>query len=280
MLISPLLPTGYISPTEHAFWFPRNRPFLHCKTKKFESLEKIRIGKNCEIHIAKKLPFLNEKSILPNILPFSKIFCQKLGKHLPYFLSSIWQPCALLAVSRFGFRVSWLSALVLVALWTCHWSPRHFADLALVFFVISHANFCLQTCWTDDGSLTRNWFPSKAKCDQIRLRRPCGVLMLICGCVQSESSQVMQAVRGRLIPPLASQPNLGVRFLACFTYGAKLLENSHRLFDFAVFPKWFWSTHLERSALDPGSLRRLEIVKTHIDILARWVVFRSLTEKN
>ena len=140
MLISPLLPTGYISPTEHAFWFPRNRPFLHCKTKKFKSLEKIRIGKNYEIHIAKKLPFLNEKSILPNILPFSKIFCQKLGKHLPYFLSSIWQPCALLAVSRFGFRVSWLSALVLVALWTCHWSPRHFADLALVFFVISHAN--------------------------------------------------------------------------------------------------------------------------------------------
>jgi len=89
----------------------------------------------------------------------------------------------LLAVSRFGFRVSWLLALVLVALWTCHCSLRHFSDLALVFTVISHVRFCLQICWTEDASLTRNRFPSKAICDQIRLCHPCGVLMLKCGYV-------------------------------------------------------------------------------------------------
>ena len=33
-------------------------------------------------------------------------------------------------------------------------------------------------CWTEDASVTRNRFPSKANCDQIRLRHPCGVLML------------------------------------------------------------------------------------------------------
>jgi len=32
---------------------------------------------------------------------------------------------------------------------------------------------------TKKVSLTRNRFPSKANCDQIQLRHPCGVLMLI-----------------------------------------------------------------------------------------------------
>jgi len=55
---------------------------------------------------------------------------------------------------------------------------RIFSDLALVFFVISLVSFCLQICWTDDASLTRNGFPSKANRDVIRLRHPCGVLIL------------------------------------------------------------------------------------------------------
>ena len=64
-----------------------------------------------------------------------------------------------------------------------------FSVLALVFFVNSHVSFCLQICWTEDTSLTRNRFSSKAICDQIRLCHPCGVLMLKCGYVQLESSQ-------------------------------------------------------------------------------------------
>jgi len=35
----------------------------------------------------------------------------------------------------------------------------------------------------------RKIFPSKAICNQIQLCHPCGVLMLKCGYVQSESSQ-------------------------------------------------------------------------------------------
>jgi len=68
--------------------------------------------------------------------------------------------------------------LVLAVLLRCYCSLRTFSDLALVFSVISLASFCLQICWTEDASLTRNRFPSKAICDQILLRQPCGVLML------------------------------------------------------------------------------------------------------
>jgi len=69
---------------------------------------------------------------------------------------------------------------VLVALWICYCSLRTFSDLALVFFVISLLSFCLQMCWTEEASMTRNRFLIKANCDQIRLRHPCGVLMLNC----------------------------------------------------------------------------------------------------
>jgi len=47
----------------------------------------------------------------------------------------------------------------------------------LVFFVISHVSFCLQIRWTEDSLLTRNRFPSKANCRQIRRRNPYDVLM-------------------------------------------------------------------------------------------------------
>jgi len=59
-------------------------------------------------------------------------------------------------------------------LWACYCSWRTFSDLALVFFVILLVSFCIQICWTEDASLTRNRFPSKAICDQIH---PFDVLM-------------------------------------------------------------------------------------------------------
>jgi len=87
----------------------------------------------------------------------------------------------LLAVSRFGLGVCWFLALVIAASWICYCSLRTFYDLALVFFVILLVNLCLlQIFWAEDASLTGNRFPSKAICDQIRLRHPCDVLMLLC----------------------------------------------------------------------------------------------------
>jgi len=75
-------------------------------------------------------------------------------------------------------RCCWLLVLVLVASWIYYCSLRTFPDLALVFFVISLVNICLQICWTEDASMTRNGFPSKAICDRIRLHHPCCVFML------------------------------------------------------------------------------------------------------
>jgi len=63
--------------------------FLIVKLKKFKSMEKIWIAKTCEINIAIELPYCNEKWISPQTLPFPIFF----SKHLPYFLSSVWQPC-------------------------------------------------------------------------------------------------------------------------------------------------------------------------------------------
>jgi len=77
-----------------------------------------------------------------------------------------------------GFGVSRFLAVVLVALWSCNCSLPTFSDLVLVFFVISHVSFCLQIWCTEDASLTQNRFPNKAICGQMRLRRPCAVLML------------------------------------------------------------------------------------------------------
>jgi len=85
------------------------------------------------------------------------------------------------------FGVSW--HLALSSFWNCYCSLRTSSDLALVFGAFSLVSFCLQICWTEDASLTRNQFPCKANCVQIRLHHPCGVLMLNCGYVQSESSQ-------------------------------------------------------------------------------------------
>jgi len=84
----------------------------------------------------------------------------------------------LLAVSHFGIEVTWFLALVIAALWTCYCILRTFSDLGFVFLVISHLSFCLQLCWTEDASLTRNRFPNKAICDQIRLCHPRGVVIL------------------------------------------------------------------------------------------------------
>jgi len=63
---------------------------------------------------------------------------------------------ALLAVSSFGFGGGWLLPLVIVALWTCYYGLRTCFNIALVLFVISHVSFCLQICWIEDASLTRN----------------------------------------------------------------------------------------------------------------------------
>ena len=48
------------------------------------------------------------------------------------------------------------------------------------FTSFSLVSFCLRICWTENKSLTRNRFPGKVICDQIRLRHPCSVLMLKC----------------------------------------------------------------------------------------------------
>jgi len=66
---------------------------------------------------------------------------------------------AIFCHSRRGFGNYCFLAPVLVALWfVCYCSLRTFSDLALVFFVISLVSFC----WTEDASMTRNRFPSKA----------------------------------------------------------------------------------------------------------------------
>jgi len=67
---------------------------------------------------------------------------------------------------------------------------RAFSDLASVSFVISLVSFCLHICWTQDESLTRNRFSSKAICDQVRLRHRCGVLILICGIRKYDIAEV------------------------------------------------------------------------------------------
>ena len=67
---------------------------------------------------------------------------------------------------------------------------RAFSDLASVSFVISLVSFCLHISWTQDASLTRNRFSSKAICDQVRLRHRCGVLILICGMRKYDIAEV------------------------------------------------------------------------------------------
>jgi len=54
--------------------------------------------------------------------------------------------------------------------------------------LINLAKHLLAIYWTEDASLTRGRFPGQAR-DQIRLCRPCGVLMLKRWYVWSESSQ-------------------------------------------------------------------------------------------
>jgi len=51
--------------------FPSHKTdlFVRVKLKKFKSMEKYEL-QNYEINISKKLPFCNEKSILPKTLPF------------------------------------------------------------------------------------------------------------------------------------------------------------------------------------------------------------------
>ena len=84
VLIFPLLPRGYISPTEHAFGSHETDLSLIVKLKNLKVRKKYELEKNYEIHIAKNVAIF--KNVFPKI-------CHKLGKHLPYFLSNVWQSC-------------------------------------------------------------------------------------------------------------------------------------------------------------------------------------------
>jgi len=90
---------------------------------------------------------------------------------------------ALLAVSRFGFGVSWLLALALAALWTCYCSLRTFSDLALVF-TISPANFCLQFA----GLMMRRWPEIESLVKHFGIRFGCVTLVVSWCCLHPMQS--------------------------------------------------------------------------------------------
>jgi len=76
------------------------------------------------------------------------------------------------------FGVSWFLALVLVALWNCYCSLHPFSDLAYGLYCHFTCKLLLTNlldwrCVADVKSIS-----TKANGDQIRLRHPCGVLML------------------------------------------------------------------------------------------------------
>jgi len=70
------------------------------------------------VYIAKKLPFCNEKSILPKILPFSNFFCQKLAINEINSCHIFCQASGNLAPSR--FRPHTRADEVTSALNSCH----------------------------------------------------------------------------------------------------------------------------------------------------------------
>ena len=62
--------------------------------------------------------------------------------------------------------------------WGVLFTAAHFLWSCLSLFHHFTCKLLVARCWTQDASLTRNRFPRKTICVQIRLRHPCGALML------------------------------------------------------------------------------------------------------
>jgi len=104
---------------------------------------------------------------------------------------------------------------VLVALWNCYCSLRTFSNLALVFFRHFTCKLLLSIYWTEDASLTRNRFPSKSNCEQIRLRHPCGVL------VQLKNVMLLANIR---VTISSTAPETNDHELLCRQFSQKFLK--------------------------------------------------------
>jgi len=109
--------------------------FLIVKRKKLKSMEKIWIAKNYEINIAKKLPFCNEKSILPKYCHFHKIYAQNLPWIRQIFAKFSVKHLATLSLPVFRSDSSKHRLFVSVSFWTCSFGDCKFAWLC--YFPIS-----------------------------------------------------------------------------------------------------------------------------------------------
>ena len=120
---------------------------------------------------AKEIPRCKPTKVLEQLSYFS--FQSNLIK-ATWFINCPWLVNRCVSLRKF---ILWLTfTWVLCSVWKLMIMKYKFVSNRLQSLTAS--SFCLQNCWTEDGSLTRNRFPSKAICNQVRLCHLCGVLML------------------------------------------------------------------------------------------------------